>query len=84
VRARRRGADRVLVAPLRRIKKESDLAKKVPRAPLLELYTNYFFDTIPAVQKREIFEVLCFNFLLFMMDKRVRVAVVHSFRQQSY
>jgi hypothetical protein len=55
-----------------RIKKESDLVKKVPRAPLLELYTNYFFDSIPAVQKREIFEVLCFNFLLFMMNKKLQ------------
>lgn len=62
-------AFKCLVIVLHKIKVE--MAEKVARTSLLELYINYIFDQASG-SKKPIFEPLCFNFLLFMMEKKMQ------------
>ena len=47
------------------------MGEKVSRTSLLELYINYIFDQSSG-SKKPIYEPLCFNFLLFMMEKKMQ------------
>lgn len=61
-------AFKTLVIVLHKVK--TKLAEPVPRNSLLELYTNYIFQQTFTTH-HSVYETLCSNFLLYMMEKKL-------------